>query len=319
VSRRSSPARRPLGLLLTAVAAASLALAASGCGGSSKTSASSEPSLFTYDAAQPLAYRDLGRVNRDYPIAIHDVSYASRGGRIQGFLAVPPGHDRLPAVIYVHGAGGDRTSLLVPAAWLAARGAIVLAITAPSRTSAPPTRNLKPIDFLRRQAALTASDVVAVRRAVDVLSRLPRVDPKKIGYTGFSAGARMGAIAAGVEPRLRAAVLMSGGSDPVSAYVSRVPRGLKADVRRILSQIDPLRYIGRARPGTLLLLDGRRDTIVPRAALVGLARAAPPATTVRWYAAGHSLNNAAWRDQLAWLSRRLDIRGPRVPGAKAGP
>ena len=80
-----------------------------------------------------------------------------------------------------------------------------------------------------------------------------------------------------------------------------------------------MQTIRRARAGTLLLQDGRRDEVVPRAALNALADAAPSGTDVRWYAAGHDLNEAAFRDQLAWLARRLELDGPPVPGALTGP
>jgi hypothetical protein len=74
-------------------------------------------------------------------------------------------------------------------------------------------------------------------------------------------------------------------------------------VRRVLTSLDPIRYIARARPGRVLLEDGRKDAIVPHAALVNIVHAAPKGTTVRWYAAPHQLNDAAYRDAFDWLLR----------------
>ena len=105
----------------------------------------------------------------------------------------------------------------------------------------------------------------------------------------------------------------------MQSYVAQAPVSLRAPVRTVLHQIDPLRYVVRARPDSLLLQDGRRDTIVPRSALLALARAAPDGTEVRWYPTGHALSNAAYRDQLAWLARKLRIAGPAVAGARTGP
>ena len=105
----------------------------------------------------------------------------------------------------------------------------------------------------------------------------------------------------------------------MSEYADEAPPELRDDVRRLLGQVDPLQTISRARPGTLLLQDGRRDEVVPRDALNGLANAAPSGTDVRWYAAGHDLNTIAYREQLAWLARRLEIDGPPVRGALTGP
>jgi len=114
-------------------------------------------------------------------------------------------------------------------------------------------------------------------------------------------------------------VLMSGGSLPVSQYVAQAPPVLRPRVRRSLTQIDPLRWLARAHPGSVLLQDGSKDEVVPRAALVALQKAAPRGSVVRWYPAGHELNAQVYRDQLAFLARKLPIDGPRVPGARIGP
>jgi dienelactone hydrolase len=298
--------------------AACLLLVAVGCGGSTAPNRGTRGS-FAYDSAQPLGFADRGRVNKPYPIAIHDVSYAAGRDRIAAYLVLPPtGGKRVPAVLFVHGSGGDRRQLVVPATWLAARHAIGLVITAPSATAPTPTGG-SPVAELRREVRLEERDVIAVRRGIDLLRRRPDVDPRRIGYVGWSAGARTGAILAGVETRLRTVVLMSAGASPISSYVARAPASLRPAIRRNLETVDPLRYVRRADPSTLLLQDGRRDQIVPRSALRALARAAPTGTTIRWYDADHGLNPKAYHDQLAWLAQKLQLHGAPVTGAVAGP
>ena len=277
-----------------------------GCGTSSSPGRSGAPrgGVFSYDPFAPLRYVDRGRVNtRDSALAVHDVSFTSAGWRVDGYLVVPPGRGRRPAVVFVHGSGGDRTELLPQAGLLASRGIVTLTITAPSATAQ--SKAAAPSQLLTEMHAITVSDVVAVRRAVDVLRSLPFVDPSRIGYVGWSAGARTGALVAAAEPRLRALVLLSAGAAPISAYAAAAPPSLRPRVRRELGSVDPLRYVARARPGSLLLEDGRRDAIVPRAALLNIVHAAPRGTIVRWYNAPHSLDRAAYRDAYAWLLRRL--------------
>lgn len=296
-----------------------LVLVATGCGGSSEQANSPAHGPFAYDAAQPLRFADRGRVNARYPIKIDDVSYTAGRDRIAAFLVVPPsGGKRLPAVIYVHGSGGDRKQLVVPATWLASRHAVGLVITAPSTTASAPAGG-SPRAELRRQARLEERDVIAVRRGIDLLRRRPDVDPSRIGYVGWSAGARTGAIVAGVEPRLRTVVLMSGGATPISSYAARAPASLRPAIRSYLGAVDPLRYVPRATGSALLLQDGRRDQIVPRSALEALAHAAPNGTTVRWYNGDHGLNAKAYHDQLVWLARKLRLSGAPVKGALTGP
>jgi dienelactone hydrolase len=284
-----------------------------GCGGGD---AASEDSIFDYDDSKTPRMVDAGRVNRDYPIAIRDVSFAVPGGRVRAFLAVPPGAGRKPAVVYVHGAGGDRSELLLPATWLAARGAVALAITAPSAVAGG--TQLMGVDRLRRDRDVAIADVVAVRQALDMLAARPDVDADRLGFVGYSAGARTGAVLAGVEPRLDALVLMSAGASPVADYVEAAPTELEDDVEALLGEIDPLRYVALRGDRRVLLQNGRGDEVVPREALEEVVDAASGAE-VHWYDAGHSLNDVAYREQLAWLTRELAITGPPVAGAQTGP
>jgi uncharacterized protein len=283
-----------------------LAFALAGCGASKQSSRqpASHGDVFSYDAFAPLGYVDRGRVNtRDSALAVHDIAFTSGGRRVDGYLVVPPGRGRRPAVVFVHGSGGDRTELLPQAGLLAARGVVALTITAPSATAQSTATT--PGQLLGEMRAISIADVVAVRRAVDVLGSLPFVDPRRIGYVGWSAGARTGALVAAAEPRVRALVLLSAGAAPISAYVAASPPTLRPRVRRELGSVDPIRYVARARPGSLLLEDGRRDEVVPHAALLNIVRAAPRGTLVRWYDAPHELDRAAYREAFAWLLRKL--------------
>ena len=178
---------------------------------------------FGYNAAAPLGYTDRGRVNaRKYAIAVHDVSFRSQGRTVEGYLLVPPAAGRRPGVVLVHGSGGDRSELLAQAASLAARNVVVLTITEPSTSNAP-TPSSDPPTYLRQARDVQVRDVVAVRRAVDVLRSLPSVDPNRIGYLGWSAGGRTGTFVAASEPRVKALALLSTGAAPLSAFVAYAP------------------------------------------------------------------------------------------------
>jgi dienelactone hydrolase len=305
-------------LPLLAVAAL-LAGCGSSSGGSTTSAGQSDDSIpqldFGYDTSAPLAYSDRGRVsNPVYPISVHDVSFRSGGHRVAAFLLLPPGKGPRPAVVFVHGSGGDRTELVKQASWLAARNVVTLTLTEPSTANPPAPASSLPAQ-LRQLREVQVADVVAVRRAVDVLRTLPQVDPDRIGYVGWSAGARTGALVAASEPHIEALVLISAGAAPLSAFVQQAPVELRPQVRQILGSIDPIRYIARARPGTVMLQDGRRDEIVPQPALKNIIRAAPKDTVVHWYAAKHALNKTAYHDAFDWLAQKLDIAGPKVAGA----
>jgi len=236
-------------------------------------------------------------VNHGYPIVVHDISYASpRGGRVTAYVAVPPGHGPFPAVIYAHGSGGSRRDLLPDAVWMAARGAVTMTIDDPFARN-PQLENASEA----RQLAALEQDVVDLRRAVDVLQSRADVDGRRIAFVGLSLGARVGAVLAGVEPRIEAFDLMSGRGAPLGEPALDELSGLHHAHARFFFQL------------------GRRDEIVPRPQLLALVNAAPKSKTVRWYDAGHVLDLAAEHDQLVWLSRQLGLDGPIVAGALPGP
>jgi uncharacterized protein len=261
---------------------------------------------FGYDAALPLQYVNRGRINRrTEPIAVDDVSFGAEHPRINGYLLLPPGRAQRPAVVFVHGSGGDRRELLEKARRLASRNVVALTITEPSTPNPPARAPGGAAALLERIQEAQVRDVVAIRRAVDLLQSLPQVDKRRIGYLGWSAGARTGTFVAASELRVKALVLLSAGASPISAYVANAPPSLRRAVRRVLGSIDPIRYIAMARPGSVLLEDGTRDETVPHVALLNIVRAAPSGTTVRWYDAPHALDRAAYDDAFNWLVRKL--------------
>jgi dienelactone hydrolase len=295
-----------------AAAALCAVVVAAGCGGAkhsvSTTSTPAATTLaFGYDTSAPLGYADKGVVLRNDGVAVHNVSYRSGGKRVEAFLVEAAGKQPRPGIVLVHGGGGDRTELLGDAVALARLGFVALAITAPS-SAYPPPQPASVRQLVNESKSVTVDDVVAVRRAADVLASLPAVDSKRLGYLGWSNGAKTGAFVAAADPRFRALALMSAGADKLAAFVKTAPAGDKTLVQQGLGSVDPLRYIALARSGTLLLADGRRDTVVPHAALMNMIHAAPKGTVVRWYDAGHELNASAYHSAFAWLVSKLQAK-----------
>ena len=312
------------------------ALLASGCGGDDSEPAASPPpappppaaepvaaardgDLFAVDPAAPLACRDAGMVDRANPVKIHDGSFADgRGGRVQAFRVVPPGAPRKPGVLYVHGAGGSRVDLLAPATWLAGRGAVALVVDLPGLGAAAEGGS-DAVEAVELERDRAAADVARLRRALDVLAARADVDPRRLGYVGVSSGARLGAVLAGVDDRLKALALVSGGAAPVDEYAAAAPVGDRDAVRRLLSSVDPLRLLAGARPAALLFQGGLRDEVVPADDLRRFAAAGSQPKDVRWYPSGHWPSTRMFREQLDWLEQLLAIEGPPVPGALTGP
>jgi len=283
-------------LALAAAGAAVVLLA--GCGGS-------ESDPLADDHSAPLALERGGQTERD-GARVQEISYASGDDRVEGYLVTPPDTaEELPAVVFLHGSGGDRSEQLDTAVALAKRGAIAMTITAPSTgKTAPPGATGE--ELVRWQGATLAADVVAARRAFDVLAGDDRVDDERLGLVGWSMGGRLASIVAGVDDRVRATVLMSVGAAPVEAYVQNAPAELQDVVRQALEPIDPLTHVGDAK-GAILVQAGRQDSIVPRAALEAVIDAAPQGTKVEWYPTDHALNEQAQTYRIDWLSGELGL------------
>ena len=298
-----------------AAATGALLVVLAGCGGHSSpkatttatttTAKTSLPTLsFAYPKSAPLSYKDLGVTLRRGPVTVHDVSFQSGGQTVDAYLVEGPAKGKHPAVVLIHGAGGDRTQLVGDAVALARRGIVAMTITEPS-TAHPPPQPTSNTELISESRQVTVADVVAVRRAADALSALGNVDPQRLGYLGWSNGAKIGTYVAAKDPRFKALALLSGGADTLAAFVKAAPASLRPLVKTQLGLVDPLRYIAAAPAGRLLLEDGRRDGVVPKSALLNMIHAAPAGTLVHWYPAGHELNAAAYNAAFAWLAKKL--------------
>ena len=281
-----------------------LALAA-GCGGGDEPSV---PAPFRYDS-QAL---DLKRTPTSFgseDVKVEEVSFTGPGEtRLTGYLATPAlSPEPNPAVIYAHGAGGDRLELIDEARYMAERGAVTLTldmIYSPSRAQPQPSAGMEAI---RANSALEVECVKEVRRAVDLLQSLDTVDGDRIGYVGWSQGARMGALSSGIEHRIKAFDLIAGGAAPISTFLDAAPAELRPELREIFEQTDPLSHVAQAAPSALLFQLARQDEVVPEAASRELARAGSEPKEVRWYDTGHVPNEELWADSRDWLAEELDL------------
>jgi fermentation-respiration switch protein FrsA (DUF1100 family) len=74
-----------------------------------------------------------------------------------------------------------------------------------------------------------------------------------------------------------------------------------------MTPLEPIRFIAHASPTRLLLQNGQTDNLVPAADAESLHAAAPEPKTIRWYAAGHGLNQQAVFDRLDWLREEIGL------------
>lgn len=270
-----------------------------------------ERSVFAYNVNAALNLQKTVESAKN-GVELSVISFSSPdGGTATGLLFDPVTRSSLrPGIVVMHGMPGTARNVTATAQLLAEHGAVVIAIDAPFAR-----RGGQPIQFSTGDRAEQIQLIKDLQRAVDVLRARPNVDDDRIAYVGFSYGGAMGALFVGIERRLKAAVLVVGDGGLVSHmtdpedlnFMSGLSCATRVNWFRAMTPIEPIRFIPHASPTPLLLQSGRLDTLVPVADAENLHKAALEPKTVRWYDAGHGLNEQATFDRMDWLHQEIGI------------
>ena len=271
--------------------------------------------LFAYDVNAPLNLQKTVE-NTSGGVEFSGISYDSpAGGRVTGILVNPVNRSSLrPGIILMHGSpGSSRDAWLIDYAQTYANyGAVVIAIDAPfaRRTDFGNTLHMTKQD--RDEQIQLMKDL---QRAVDVLRAQPNVDKNRIAYVGVSYGGAMGVQFVAIEHRIKAAVLVVGDGGEVMHSTSPAGLPFMASLScatrvawfRAMIPIEPIRFIGFAKPTPLLLQNGKLDEAVAMTDAQLLHNAAPEPKTLLWYNAGHSLTLQANLDRHDWLAQQIGL------------
>ena len=91
-------------------------------------------------------------------------------------------------------------------------------------------------------------------------------------------------------------------------------RQVSADVAQrwiaAMSPIEPICFVDRAPPASILFQSGRRDNLVRSTDAERLHATARQPKTIKWYDSGHDQGPAGQRDYLEWLHDKIGIRAP---------
>jgi len=227
-------------------------------------------------------------------------SYLSTNGqRVPALLFTPLSADAshpAPCLILLHGLGGSKEMMAGLGLFAARAGYASLAIDlyghgerlTAMKHLATPTENL---------GNTVQQTAVDVRRGIDYLESRRDIDSHKVGLVGISLGAIIGTVTAGVEERIKATALISGGGDwglilrtlsarntPVGGQSMANLKGLDwAKVNLQLAAEDPLTFAPQIAPRALLMLHGRLDDIIVPQSAQELFDAARQPKEIIWY------------------------------------
>jgi len=235
-------------------------------------------------------------------VAVTEVIYPSNGpDNVTGFVVRPLEAEDDPAgIVFMHGGNRSAADFLADAKALAKRGAVALAIDSPFRRSPDPKIQEGTAD-LEPTYETMVQNVQDLLRGLDILVDQYGADPERLALVGYSKGAQPAALAAALDARVRAFVLMAG-----LAHPSGLPRDPHA--QELFGAIDTIDWIDNLAPTRLLLQGAEYDSVIPHREMELLAEAASEPKEIRWYDADHDLGPQAELERRAWLVEQLGLR-----------
>ncbi len=268
--------------------------------------------LFDYAAEAPVAMTEEA-VRQGEGYTVHDIRYPSpKEGDVPAYLVVPEGPGPFAGILLMHGSSGSRESMLPLAKDLVRTGAVVLTVSAPAARI--PGRDWITFTPLDREEQIQL--MVDLRRGVDLLMQQEKVDSSRIGYIGYSYGAAMGGLLAGIEPRIKAYGLMVGDGGLVNHFTDEdEPTGgfetIEPEARarwlEAMGPIEPIHFVGHASPSALFFQNARYDRSVSEEDALAYQAAGSEPKKIQWYESGHGLPEQAFVDMVDWLAEQIGI------------
>jgi pimeloyl-ACP methyl ester carboxylesterase len=231
-------------------------------------------------------------------VDVRTITYRSSldGGHLNALVARPRAATSRGCVIWENGLSSNEDDALQAAQGFAALGLTTVSIDLRhvSRASGEAEFERATSDA-KSLAEFIRGTVVDLRSAVDYLENQPYCR-RNVAYAGISLGGILGTILAARDRRVKAAVIMSTpgtfratlttDNGPFVPGISRDP-ARRAAALRVLSPLDPARFVGRISPRPVLIVSGLQDKTVDISDARRLQAAAREPKTILERRGGH--------------------------------
>ena len=262
-----------------------------------------------YDKDLPFVFRLTRKHNEDGIESQLLVTSSPYGYRRMVEWIRPAGETPCAAILYVHwyepeAPDSNRGQFVEEATQMAKRGAACLLIE---------TMWSDPDFFLKRtqedDLQNSIQQVVDIRRAIDFLLSQPDVDPERFAFVGHDFGGMYGVLAGSLDQRPTHYVIMAATPRFPDWYLY-APK-LEGEAREAfvhhMAEIDPITHVGNLSMVPILFQFAADDFHVPQERAEEFFAAAKEPKEMRWYQAGHGLNDVATRERMEWLTKALSL------------
>lgn len=236
-----------------------------------------------------------------YPSPIHTDLESNNTIPAEYYLphGIQPGDPQRPAVVCLHILGGNFELVRLLCAVFADRGIPAIMFKLPyygERADRDAHRLLETDANVFTQALQQTTADIA--RTTYLLASRPEVNPERIGISGISLGAIVGATACGKLPHIWRAGFILGGADlttilhharetrALSRFIAAQTPAERERIEQVIADLDPARYQdrlqGMGRDGRILMVNATDDEVIPRACTDRLAAAAGITDQVVW-------------------------------------
>lgn len=257
----------------------------------------------------PFIFRLVGKRSEDGVESQLMVTSSPFGYRRMAEMIRPENGQPSAAMLYVHwyepeSPDSNRSQFVAEARDMAKRGAACLMIE---------TMWSDPDFFLKRtqedDPQNSVQQVVDIRRAVNFLLAQPGVDPTRFGYVGHDFGGMYGVLAGSLDRRPTHYVIMAATPrfPDWYLYAPTLEGNAREAFIRQMAEIDPITHIGTLSPAPVLFQFATDDFHVPRERAEEFYAAAGEPKEIRWYQAGHGLNEKATQERMEWLADSLSL------------
>lgn len=272
------------------------------------------PETFDYERPDRLQFDDETERMKTRMTGLNQKRYVFtnlRGERVAVLLTLPRGEPPFPVVLLAHGFEHDKDGVARQLARpLADVGLASLAIDLPFHGERPgPPEKMFPKKHPEESYRNVVNAVMDLRQAIDLAEQLRDLHTSRgVLAAGYSMGAWLVTLAAGADRRINGMVLMVAGSAAITAETREAEGPGLAERLDLVHRYPVLRHnaaIARFGPRPLLMLNGRKDVLVPQERAKALYAAAREPKESRWYDAGHLLPAPAYREAAEWLASKV--------------